>query len=100
MKTITNKKVSWKWKGEDFDTDTFGMLRTALENIPAEGLKISQMRDRLNLLDKLNEAKDDQIKFENAEFKLLFSMMQAQSWVVITQEIADFYAELEKINDK
>ena len=99
MKTIINKKVSWKWRGEDFDTDTFGMLRTAIENVPKDGLNVSQMRDRLNLLEKLDKAKDS-VNFENAEFKLLFSMMQAQSWVVITQEIADFYAELEKINDK
>ncbi|MCK5139993.1 MAG: hypothetical protein KAQ85_09145, partial [Thermodesulfovibrionia bacterium] len=65
MKTIINKKVSWKWRGEDFDTDTFGMLRTAIENVPKDGLNVSQMRDRLNLLDKLNDAKDS-VGFENA----------------------------------
>ena len=98
MKTITNKKVKWEYQGNKFDTDYFGMLKTAVDNVPKDGLNITQMRDRLNLLDKLSKAKDE-LELENAEFRLIYSYMQSQRWAVITQEIADFYAILENLNN-
>lgn len=101
MKTIANQKLSWKTpQGEKFETDYFGMLRTAIENIPSDGLNISQMKERLNILTILNAAGDDEVKFENAEFKLLYSMMQAQIWVVMSQDVVDFYTYLDKLKDK
>lgn len=96
MKTIKNKKAKWESQGAKFNTDYFGMLKTAIENVPKDGLNVSQMGERLNLLDKLSKAKDE-LELENAEFKLVYNMMQTQRWTVITQEIADFYAILEKL---
>lgn len=69
------------------------LIRNCLDTPPEGGFKFSDMRDRLKIADKLDEAakKDAKsIKLEDAEYATLKVAVEKMRWAVLSKDILAF----------
>lgn len=72
---------------------TTNLIRNAIDSIPKEGVTASEMRNRIKILDKLDNAIEKDLKeLELPEelFKYLGEITKDMKWTVISSIIVDF----------
>lgn len=95
MKTITNKKT--ELKTADGNMNRGDLLIIALEHPPQGGFTTSLMKARLTVQDKIEAAKDGDIKLENAEFNTLKEAFAASKWLSMHKDIVELDVHLEEV---
>lgn len=76
-----------------------GLVKAVLERPPQGGFGIVDIRKRLRILDKLNDA-EDVIAFEDAEAELVQQCVQSHRWPVIHADIVTFCDSVETMTDQ
>jgi len=92
MKTIINKETGLK-DGAGF-MNRGDLLIIALENPPQGGFTPSIMKARLNVQNKIEAAKGEDIKLENAEFATLKAAYTESKWTAMHKDIAELETHL------
>jgi len=101
MKVITNKETNIK-NGDKMLTR--GDLLMIVVNEPdPKGIKISEMRDRMRILDKLDNNSTDtefkaEISLEDADFTLLKKLFDNYGWLQTHPDILDLADHLDELS--
>ena len=72
----------------------------ALNSVPEGGLAPSGMRERIKILDKLENAKDGSIRLTEDEFKTLFSLAKEQKFAVVNKGFVSYLDDMESVSQK
>ena len=95
MKNFNNKTTEIKKDETSFTT--FKDLATVCVNqIPQGGLDVMQMKNRLNVLNKLENA-NGKISLEDAEADTLKDCVKAMKWAIMHKDLVEFIETVEKL---
>lgn len=94
MKKLELKTI--RIKGSEKDTTYKQILTTALDAVPVSGIKISEMRARLKILDKL-ELSETWLEIDDSELPLLKTLVLNFDWAIVDAGILQFNDDVEAI---
>ena len=77
-----------------------GLMISALNSIPEGGLAPSGMRERIKILDKLDNAKDGSIQLSNDEFETLYDLAKEQKFALVDKGFVAYLDDLESVSQK
>lgn len=103
MKTIELKKVKEKVvvnnSQQEAEIKTIDLLKVAI-NAPSQGgYSVSEMSQRLKLLDVVDQAEksnEDKVSFEDSDFEVLKKLVKDTKWAIISRTVVDFVTEFDK----
>jgi hypothetical protein len=95
MKTISNKEVK-------ITTESGLMHRSDLlvivTNEPGErGIKISEQRERMRILEVIEKADKGDITLEDADFNKLKTLYEAFGWTAVHKDLTDLADHLDEL---
>jgi len=94
MKTLTNHKFTVKDETGKPAT-TASLASVCLNQVPQGGFTPEEMRARINILNKLKNAKD-KIDLEDSEAKTLIGLILSMKWGALNEEVIKFVDEAKK----
>lgn len=99
MKELSNKqtKIIDENKSNIYYSD---LIRIVVGNISGDGLTIAEMKQRMKIIDVCAAArkkKNEALKFEDEDFKLIKSKVEAHRWGVINKEIIQFSDDVQAV---
>ena len=101
MKTIKLKKVEEVVIHNNQEVRTeikySELLRVAINNPVQGGYTVSDMAQRIKLLDVVSKAADsNEVHFEDADYNVLKTLVKDTKWSIISKTIVDFVNEIDK----
>lgn len=107
MKTIELKRTKEKVevntkegvKEVNVDVRTTDLLKTAINNPTKNGYSVSEMRQRIKILDLIDEAEKTEatkLELEDVDFQALSQLVKETRWNVLSRSIIDFSEQFEK----
>lgn len=101
MKTIKLKKVEEVIIHNNQEVKTeikySELLRVAINNPAQGGYTVSDMAQRIKLLDVVSKAEgSEEVSFEDTDFITLKNLVKETKWSIISKTIVDFVNELDK----
>lgn len=82
-----------------FKISSVDLLKQAVNSPSKNGYSISEMKQRLRLLDIIEKAdneKSETIEFEDADFKTVSDLVRDTKWTVLSKAVIKFSDEFEK----
>jgi hypothetical protein len=68
---------------------------------PSEGLRISEMTNRIGLYTLLKNSKEkERVPFTKKEIDILLPLVKAMKWTIISEELINFLTHLEDIKQQ
>lgn len=99
MKAITNKETTIVTKEGDSERKMtyLDLLKLIMNQPPANGYTISEMRQRLKIFAELVEDKKNKINLEDADFTVVKKCVLEFKWAQPHKDIVEFVDHLESL---
>ncbi|MES3019398.1 MAG: hypothetical protein V4721_16545 [Bacteroidota bacterium] len=95
-KTIPNKTVDLRFGNEIKKTKYSELAKQCLETTTVQGIPISEIRQRLRILDSL-EAANVSIDLDPSDLSLFKKVIMENKWVVVSHGIVEFVNDVEAL---
>jgi len=87
--TITENQLKFKGDPEK-EVDYKDLIEIVLDVVPQQGFTPKDIRDRNRIQDALDEAKEGEINFEDADYENLILIVEQSRWPTRSKEILKF----------
>lgn len=103
MKTLDLKKVSEKLVANNQLIETeiayIDLLKIAINSPSQGGYSVSEMAQRIRLLDTVETAEKvgaNSVSFEDSDYQALAKLMKEAKWSVLSRTIVEFVSQFDK----
>jgi len=94
--TELENKTTTILKSETEFTTFADLTALCINNMPEGGLDVSEMRNRINVLDKAEKA-NGVLKLEEAESKTLKACVSGMKWRILHKDLIEFIETIENL---
>jgi len=98
MKTIKNEKTSMVIAENEPPVDRLELLSIVLNQPLARGMNMSEMRQRIKILDSIEASDKSELKLEDSDFSYMKKTFEEFNWLVPHKDLIKFSDHLETIN--
>jgi hypothetical protein len=78
---------------------TKDLLKIAVNNLPQGGITADEMRRRIKILDKIDEAGEEFLRLEDAVADELQKLVAMMRWTIVDKEILTFCDDVEHMTE-
>jgi len=96
MKTITLKQTTLAVAGQQQALTTIELIKASINNVPQEGVDITEMQKRLRVAKAVEENDSKEVLvLEDADADTLRKCVDAMRWAIVDPFIVDFVESLQ-----